>query len=154
MNTKKGSELQALLNTIQLTEPDGKNANGIPADLWRCMPDQASGRDWVGFIVSVARDVEEVLSPEGDYSFDDLTENIIENADNNSPVYYKDQFEMVNLLDLWAIDDVDETVEGRLAYDPENPLNLRSLMGVYCAAAYEITWLAICNFIMSESEAE
>jgi hypothetical protein len=117
------------------------------------MPDQASGRDWVGFIVSVARDVEEILSDDYGHSFDDLTENVMEYAENNSPVYYKDQFEMVNLLDLWAIDDVEETVEGRLAYDPENPLTLRSLMGVYCAAAYEITWLAICNFIMSEEEA-
>lgn len=153
MNTKKGSELRSLLNTIQLNEPNDSNAHGVPTDLWRCMPDQASGRDWVGFIVSVARDVEEILSDDYEHSFDDLTENVMEYAENNSPVYYKDQFEMVNLLDLWAIDDVEETVEGRLAYDPENPLTLRSLMGVYCAAAYEITWLAICNFIMSEEEA-
>lgn len=153
MNTKKGSELQALLSTIKHRDLNDENSFGISSDLWACMPDQAAGSAWVGFMVQVAEEIAEDLNEDQEYSFDDLTENVLEYADNNTPPYYKDQFTMVNELDLWAINDIEETVEGRLAYDPENPLTLRSLMGVYCAAAYEITWLAICNFIMSEEEA-
>lgn len=148
MTTKTGKELSALLATIRLNEPGDPNANGIPSDLWACMPDQASGREWVGFMVSVAEDIADTLSDGDEYEFDDLTESVMEHADNNSPVYYAGQFEQISLLGLWALDEVEEGVTDRLA--PDNCLTLRALMPHYCAMAYEITWLAICNYVMSE----
>lgn len=150
MNTKKGSELQALLSTIKLNDENDPNANGIPADLWGCLPDQAAGQVWAQYVANVALEVADILSPEGEYSFDDLTEALLEYADNAVPAYYYEQFKEIADLNLWAINEIEENVTERLAYDPDNPLNLRSMMPFYCAAAYEITYLAICNFIMSE----
>ena len=56
------------------------------------MPDQAWGKAWAGFMVSVAGDIEDTLSDEDEYTFDDLTESVLEHADNNTPPYYTDQF--------------------------------------------------------------
>lgn len=150
MTTKKGSELQALLSTIKLNDDNDPNANGIPADLWGCLPDQAAGQAWAQYVANVALEVTDILAPEGDYSFDDLTEALLEYADNAVPAYYYEQFKEIADLNLWAINEIEENVEERLNYDPDNPLNLRSMMPFYCAAAYEITYLAICNYIMSE----
>lgn len=150
MTTKKGSELQALLSTIKLNDDNDPNANGIPADLWGCLPDQAAGQAWAQYVANVASEVADILAPEGDYSFDDLTEALLEYGDNSVPAYYYEQFKEIADLNLWAIDEVEELVDQRLQADPDNPLNLRSMMPFYCAAAYEITYLAICNYIMSE----
>jgi hypothetical protein len=98
--------------------------------------------------------VADILSPEGEYSFDDLTQALLENSDNAVPVYYYEQFKEIAELNLWAINEIEEQVDERLQGDPDNPLNLRSLMPFYCAAAYEVTYLAICNYIMSEEEGE
>jgi hypothetical protein len=150
MTTKTGAELSAILATIKANDPTDPNSNGIPAGLWGCMPDQASGTAWVGFMVSVAEDIEDILSDEEEYSFDDLTEAVLEYADNNTPPYYKDQFEMVSELSLWAMDEIEEQA---VEYASENA-SLREQLGIYCAVAYQITYLAICNFIMEEKEGE
>lgn len=150
MTTKTGKELAALLSTIKVNDPTDPNANGIPADLWGCLPDQAAGQAWAAYVANVALEVADILSPEGDYSFDDLTTALFEYAGDSVPVYYYEQFKEIADLNLWAISEVEDHVDERLQCDPENPLNLRSLMPFYCAAAYEITYLAICNFIMSE----
>lgn len=150
MTSKKGSELQALLSTIKLNDPNDPNANGIPADLWGCLPDQVAGQAWAQYVANVALEVADILSPEGDYSFDDLTEALLEYSDNAVPAYYYEQFKEIADLNLWAINEIEENVSERLGYDPENPLTLRSMMPFYCAAAYEITYLAICNYIMSD----
>jgi hypothetical protein len=104
-------------------------------------------------VANVALEVEDILSPDGEYSFDDLTEALLEYSDNAVPVYYYEQFKEIADLNLWAIDEIEENVSERLNYDPDNPLNLRSMMPFYCAAAYEVTYLAICNYIMAEEEA-
>lgn len=148
MTTKTGAELSAILSTIKARDVADENSNGIPAGLWRCMPDQSSGTAWVGFMVSVAEDIEDILADEGEYTFDDLTESIMEYADNSTPPYYKDQFEMVSELSLWAVDEVEQQA---IEYASENK-SMREQMGIYCAIAYQITYLAICNFIMEESE--
>jgi hypothetical protein len=146
---KTGAELSTILATIKLNDPtDPQNSNGIPSELWACMPDQASGKAWVGFMVSVAEDIEDILADEGEYTFDDLTEAIMEYADNSIPPYYKDQFEMVSELSLWAVDEVEEAAEHYLGAG--EPKNLREMLSLYCAAAYEITYLAVCNYIMGE----
>lgn len=150
MTTKTGKELEALLSTIKVNDDNDPNANGIPADLWGCLPDQAAGQAWAQYVANVALEVADILAPEGEYSFDDLTEALLEYSDNAVPVYYYEQFKEIADLNLWAINEIEENVDERLQCDPENPLNLRSMMPFYCAAAYEITWLAICNFIMSE----
>ena len=150
MTTKTGAELSAILSTIKANDPTDPNSNGIPSGLWGCMPDQASGTAWVGFMVSVAEDIEDILSDEEEYSFDDLTEAVLEYADNNTPPYYKDQFEMVSELSLWAMDEIEEQA---VEYASENA-SLREQLGIYCAVAYQITYLAICNFIMEEKEGE
>lgn len=152
MNTKKGSELQALLDTIKLNDDNDPNANGIPADLWGCLPDQAAGQAWAQYVANVALEVADILAPEGDYSFDDLTAALLEYSDNAVPAYYYEQFKEIADLNLWAITEIEENVDERLQCDPDNPLNLRSMMPFYCAAAYEITYLAICNYIMGEEE--
>lgn len=154
MTTKTGKELAALLSTIKLNDDNDPNANGIPADLWGCLPDQAAGQAWAAYVANVALEVADILAPEGEYSFDDLTAALFEYADNAVPAYYYEQFKEIADLNLWAISEIEDHVDERLQCDPENPLNLRSMMPFYCAAAYEITYLAICNFIMSESEAE
>jgi hypothetical protein len=148
---KTGAELSAILSTIKLNDPNDPNANGIPSDLWKCMPDQAWGSAWAGFMVSVAGDIEDILSDEDSYSFDDLTENVMEYADNNTPPYYKDQFEMVSELSLWAIDEVESQA---VDYAGGTEQTMREQMGTYCAVAYQIVWIAICNFIMAEGEGE
>ena len=150
MTTKTGAELSAILATIKARDVEDENSNGIPTGLWGCMPDQASGSAWVGFMVSVAEDIEDILADEGEYDFDDLTEAIMEYADNSTPPYYKDQFEMVSELSLWAIDEVEEGAEHYLGAG--EPKTLREMLGIYCAAAYEITYLAVCNYIMGEGE--
>ena len=150
MNSKKGSELQALLSGVKVNDPTDPNANGIPADLWGCLPDQAAGQAWAAYVANVALEVADILAPEGEYSFDDLTQALLENSDNAVPVYYYEQFKEIAELNLWAINEIEEQVDERLQGDPDNPLNLRSLMPFYCAAAYEVTYLAICNYIMSE----
>jgi hypothetical protein len=148
---KTGAELSALLSQIKLNDPTDPNSNGIPSDLWKCMPDQAWGKAWAGFMVSVAEDIEDTLSDEDDYTFDNLTESVLEHAENNTPPYYKDQFEMVSELSLWAIDDVEaQAVE----YAGGTDQTMREQMGTYCAVAYQIVWQAICNFIMAEGEGE
>jgi hypothetical protein len=152
MSTKTGAELSAILATIKARDVADENSNGIPADLWGCLPDQASGSAWVGFIVQVAEEVADILSDEDEYTFDDLTEAVMEYADNNCPPYYADQFEMIKELSLWAIDEVEERVEEATFTD--SPLNIRKQMPMYCVAAYEITYLAVCNYIMAESEGE
>lgn len=154
MKTKTGAELSAILATIKLNDPEDPNANGIPADLWGCMPDQASGQAWASYIANIALEVEDILAPAGEYTFDDLTDNLLEYTDNAVPAYYYEQFKEIADLNLWAITEIEENVDQRLQCDPENPLNLRSMMPFYCAAAYEITWLAICNYIMGEEDAE
>lgn len=154
MTTKTGKELAALLSTIKVNDPNDPNANGIPADLWGCLPDQAAGQAWAQYVANVALEVADILAPEGEYSFDDLTEALLEYSDNAVPAYYYEQFKEIADLNLWAIDEIEENVSERLNYDPDNPLNLRSMMPFYCAAAYEVTYLAICNYIMSESEGE
>jgi hypothetical protein len=154
MNSKKGSELQALLSTIKLNDDNDPNANGIPADLWGCLPDQAAGQAWASYVANVALEVADILAPEGDYTFDDLTEALLEYSDNAVPAYYYEQFKEIADLNLWAINEIEENVDERLNYDPENPLNLRSMMPFYCAAAYEITYLAICNYVMGEESGE
>jgi hypothetical protein len=154
MTTKTGKELAALLSTIKVNDDNDPNANGIPADLWGCLPDQAAGQAWAQYVANVALEVADILAPEGEYSFDDLTEALLEYSDNAVPAYYYEQFKEIADLNLWAISEVEEKVDERLQCDPENPLNLRSMMPFYCAAAYEVTYLAICNYIMSESEGE
>jgi hypothetical protein len=154
MNSKKGSELQALLSTIKLNDPTDPNANGIPVDLWGCLPDQASGTAWAQYVANVALEVADILAPDGEYSFDDLTAALLENSDNAVPVYYYEQFKEIADLNLWAINEIEEHVDERLQCDPDNPLNLRSLMPFYCAAAYEVTYLAVCNYIMGEEDGE
>jgi hypothetical protein len=106
----------------------------------------------VGFIVQVAEEVADILSDEDEYTFDDLVESVMEYADNNCPPYYADQFEMIKELSLWAIDEVEERVEEATFTD--SPLNIRKQMPMYCVAAYEITYLAVCNYIMAEEDAE
>jgi hypothetical protein len=155
MTTKTGKELEALLSTIKLNDDNDPNANGIPADLWGCLPDQAAGQAWAAYVANVALEVADILAPEGEYSFDDLTAALFEYSDNAVPAYYYEQFKEIADLNLWAINEIEENVNERLNYDPENPLNLRSMMPFYCAAAYEITYLAICNYIMGDdSEGE
>jgi hypothetical protein len=149
MTTKTGAELSAILATIKANDPTDPNSNGIPTGLWACMPDQASGREWVGFMVSVAEDIEDILSNEEEYSFNDLTEAVLEYADNNTPPYYKDQFEMVSELSLWAMDEVEQQA---VEYAGGTDQTMREQMGTYCAIAYQITYLAICNYIMEEGE--
>lgn len=151
MTTKTGAELSAILATIKARDIADENSNGIPADLWGCMPDQASGTAWVGFMVSVAEDIADILADEGEYTFDDLTESVMETAENNTPPYYKDQFQMVSELSLWAMDEVEEQA---VEYAGGTDQTMREQMGTYCAIAYQITYLAICNFIMEESEGE
>ena len=63
MNSKKGSELQALLSTIKVNDPTDPNANGIPADLWGCLPDQAAGQTWAQYVANVALDVAYIRAP-------------------------------------------------------------------------------------------
>jgi hypothetical protein len=154
MTTKTGKELAALLSTIKVNDPNDPNANGIPADLWGCLPDQAAGQAWAQYVANVALEVADILAPEGEYSFNDLTEALLEHSDNAVPAYYYEQFKEIADLNLWAIDEIEQHVDERLQGDPENPLNLRSMMPFYCAAAYEVTYLAICNYIMSEEEGE
>lgn len=151
MTTKTGAELSAILATIKARDIADENSNGIPADLWGCMPDQASGTAWVGFMVSVAEDIADILADEGEYTFDDLTESVMETAENNTPPYYKDQFQMVSELSLWAMDEVEEQA---VEYAGGTDQTMREQMGTYCAIAYQITYLAICNFIMEKSEGE
>ena len=143
---KTGAELSALLSTIKLNDPNDPNANGIPADLWKCMPDQAWGSAWAGFMVSVAEDIADILSDEDEYTFDDLSENAMEYADNNTPPYYKDQFEMVSELGLWAIDEVESQA---VDYAGGTEQTMREQLGTYCVVAYQIVWMAVCNFIMA-----
>jgi hypothetical protein len=154
MTTKTGKELAVLLSTIKLNDDNDPNANGIPADLWGCLPDQAAGQAWAAYVANVALEVADILAPEGEYSFDDLTVALFEHSDNAVPAYYYEQFKEIADLNLWAITEIEDHVDERLQCDPDNPLNLRSMMPFYCAAAYEVTYLAICNYIMSESEGE
>lgn len=147
MTSKTGKELSAILRTIKLYDPSDPNSNGIPADLWRCLPDQASGKDWAGFIVEVAEEIEGNLSDEDKYTFDDLVESVLEYADNNTPPYYSDQFEMIKLLSLWAIDEVEERVSDFTAGSEFK--SIREQMAFYCDVAYQMTYQAICNFIMA-----
>jgi hypothetical protein len=144
---KTGAELSAILSTIKLNDPtDPQNSNGIPSELWACMPDEASGKAWVGFMVSVAEDIADILSDEDEYTFDDLSENAMEYADNNTPAYYKDQFEMVSELGLWAIDEVESQA---VDYAGGTEQTMREQLGTYCAVAYQVVWMAVCNFIMA-----
>jgi hypothetical protein len=152
MKTKTGAELSAILATIKLNDDNDPNANGIPADLWGCMPDQASGQLWAAYIANIALEVEDILAPEGEYTFDDLTEAVMEYADNSVPAYYYEQFKEIADLGLWAIDEIEEAAGHYLG--AENPLNLREMMPLYCAAAYQVTYLAVCNYIMGEEDAE
>jgi hypothetical protein len=151
VTTKTGAELSAILATIKVNDPTDPNSNGIPADLWGCMPDQASGPLWAAYIANIALEVEDILSNEGEYTFDDLTDAVFEYADNSVSPYYYEQFKEIADLGLWAIDEVEEAVGHYLSAD--NPMNLREMMPLYCAAAYQVTYLAVCNYIMGD-EAE
>ena len=148
---KTGAELSALHTTKKFNDPKDTNSNGIPSDLWKCMPEQAWGKAWAGFMVSVAEDIEDTLSDEDEYGFDELTESVLEHADNNTPPYYKDQFEMVSELSLWAIDEVEEQA---VEYAGGSDQTMREQLGTYCAVAFLMVWQAICNFIMAEGEGE
>ena len=139
----QGKELKAVLSTITAESM----TNGTMSELWEKLPDFISGADWVSEIDDMARQCNDWISNDQDYT-EDIT-NDLPNELANSEIedYYANINKRVQALSLWAYDELDDEVdditlarstEGDGAYSTLTALNSLYLFCAMRGLAYQI----------------
>ena len=139
----QGKELKAVLSTITAESM----TNGTMSELWEKLPDFISGADWVSEIEDMARQCNDWISNDQDYTEDIVNDLPLELANSEIEDYYANINKRVQALSLWAYGELDDEVdditvarstEGDGAYSTLNALNSLYLFCAMRGLAYQI----------------
>lgn len=139
----QGKELKAVLSTITAESM----TNGTMSELWEKLPDFISGADWVSEIEDMARQCNDWISNDQDYTEDIVNDLPLELANSEIEDYYANINKRVQALSLWAYGELDDEVdditvarstEGDGAYSTLTALNSLYLFCAMRGLAYQI----------------
>lgn len=143
------------MNGSQLTATLCKIEAGELYDIWKLLPDVASGASWIGEIKDTAQRMQEFLEKERDYTLDDLRDLGGDFANSECEDYYSTINKRIQELSLWASTDLDAEVQdlnsGKDSYPTFTELEAQYL---YCAMRQ--IWDAVADqaFIHTEEASE
>jgi hypothetical protein len=132
-NKVKGAELLATLEKIK---------NGETYDIFKLLPDIASGSVWLDEIKDTAMYMQGYVNADEDYNIDDIRDYNHEYANGQCETYYKNINDEVQALSLWASDECDEEV-AEIAEGIEPTLT--KLQSLYLFVAKRMVWDAVVD---------
>jgi len=120
-------------------------------DIWRTLPDVASGEAWVNEIKDACDAVAEYITEDEDYTEDELKEYSHEYADRGTQSSYKFIHDQNHALSLWASQDItDEADEVWSASESD----IRKLESLYYYIALRATFEAVVTEAIENAEEE
>lgn len=121
-------------------------------DIFKLLPDIASGQTWSNEIKDCARSMGEWLDDDKEYDLDDLRDLGGQWADSECEDYYSNINKRVQDLSLWASNELDTHVQE--LGTPNEMMTLTTLNSLYLYSAMQILWDAVADQAFQNTEEE
>lgn len=118
-------------------------------DLWRTLPEVASGEAWVSEIKDACDAVADYITEDEEYTEDELRDYSHEYADNGASSSYKYIHDQNHALSLWASNEIEAEAEELM---DSNAQTIRRLESLYYYIALRATFCAVVTEAIENAE--